>query len=149
MKPRKSTPGKHYPPHWSLISQDVKDQAGWRCVRCDHPHDIGAGYMLTVHHLDLNPQNCAWWNIPALCQKCHLQIQHKVVMEQDWMLDHSRWFRPYVAVYYGIRAGLLQGGKLSVTTDYHDSLILVRKEFVEDWLDYLLQLGKPQLVARS
>lgn len=102
--PRKST--GEYPPNWKEIAQDVKEAANWRCVRCQHPHDVEAGYMLTVHHLDLNKSNCEWWNLAALCQKCHLQIQHKVVMERDWMFEHSEWFKPYVAGYYAQRHGL-------------------------------------------
>jgi hypothetical protein len=137
--PRKSTPGSYYPPNWAQISQAVKDAAGWKCVRCGREHDTLAGYMLTVHHLDLDPSNCAWWNCPALCQRCHLVIQAKVIMERGWMFDHSGWFKPYAAAYYGVRAG-----RLPATTNYFDSLILVRRAFVETWLDYLLSLGKPQ-----
>jgi hypothetical protein len=84
----------------------VKAAAGWCCVRCGHPHDPAKGYCLTVHHLDLDPQNNEWWNLPALCQKCHLQIQAKVVMEQPWMFEHSEWFKPYAAGYYAKQRGL-------------------------------------------
>ena len=139
--PRKSTPGSQYPPNWDEIAQAVKDEAHWQCVRCGHFHDPLIGRMLGVHHLDMNPANCAWHNIPALCQVCHLVIQHKVVMEQDWMFDHSVWFKPYAAAYYGVRAGLLPD-----TDNYFDSLLLVRREFVIAHLDYLLSLGLPQLV---
>jgi hypothetical protein len=89
-----------YPPDWDEIARATKDEADWNCIRCGHAHDPKAGYTLTVHHLDLNPANCAWWNIPALCQRCHLRIQNKVVMERRWMFEHSEWFRPYVAGYY-------------------------------------------------
>lgn len=132
--PRKST--GNYPPNWNEIAQAVKDAAGWKCVRCGHIHDIPAGFMLTVHHLDLNPANCAWWNIPALCQKCHLTVQAKVVMERFWMFDHSEWFKPYVAAYYGVRAG-----RLNATQDYFESLTLVPREMVVMNLSGLLQLG--------
>lgn len=101
---RKSTGS--YPPDWKEIARRVKDECGWKCVRCGHPHDVPAGYMLGVHHLDLDPSNCAWWNIPPLCQRCHLQIQHKVVMERQWYLPHSEWFKPYVAGYYAKIHGL-------------------------------------------
>lgn len=104
MPPRRSTGS--YPDDWTAIAQAVKDAAGWRCVRCDHPHEPAAGYTLTVHHLDLNPANCAWWNLPPLCQRCHLHIQGKVVMERVWMFEHTPWFRPYVAGYYAHRHGL-------------------------------------------
>ena len=89
-----------YPPDWAEISTRVKEEAGWTCVRCGHEHDPASGHCLTTHHLDMNPANCAWHNLAALCQRCHLQIQAKVVMEQVWMFDHSDWFRPYVAGYY-------------------------------------------------
>lgn len=56
--------------------------------------------ILTVHHLDGDKANCRWWNLAALCQRCHLEIQGKVVMERVYPLPHSEWFRPYVAGYY-------------------------------------------------
>jgi hypothetical protein len=102
--PRKST--GQYPPDWDQIAEATKAAAGWKCVRCGHPHDPANGYTLTVHHLDMNPANCAWWNIPALCQRCHLRIQSRVVMERQWMFQHSEWFNPYVAGYYANLRGL-------------------------------------------
>jgi 5-methylcytosine-specific restriction endonuclease McrA len=101
--PRRSTGS--YPPDWKEIAERVKTAAGWKCVRCGAPHDPAAGYCLTVHHLDLNPANCRWWNLPALCQRCHLKIQIKVVLERPWLFEHSEWFRPYVYGYYAFRAG--------------------------------------------
>lgn len=56
--------------------------------------------VLTVHHLDGNKGNCRWWNLAALCQRCHLTIQGKVQMARVWPWEHSPWFRPYVAGYY-------------------------------------------------
>ena len=132
--PRKST--GEYPPNWTEIATAVKDAAGWKCVRCGHVHDIPAGYMLTVHHLDLNRANCAWWNIPPLCQKCHLQIQHKVVIERFWMFEHSAWFRPYVAAYYAVQSGHLPG-----TQDYYKSLQLVPRDVILADLNRFLQMG--------
>lgn len=101
---RKST--GEYPSNWTEIALQVKQEAGWRCVRCKHPNDRETGHVLTVHHLDIDPSNCAWWNTPALCQKCHLSIQGRVVMERVWMLPHSDWFKPYVAGYYAHKLGL-------------------------------------------
>ena len=102
--PRKST--GEYPQDWKEIALKTKEDAGWKCVRCGHPHSVEDGYVLTVHHLDLNPANCEWWNLVALCQRCHLTIQSKVVMERQWMFEHSSWFKPYVAGYYANRLGL-------------------------------------------
>lgn len=94
-----------YPPDWPDIARQVKEDAGWRCVRCGHDHEPKAGYCLTVQHLTNNKSQCQWWNLPALCQRCHLHIQSKVVMYRPWFLDHSAWFKPYVAGYYAFVHG--------------------------------------------
>lgn len=95
-----------YPDDWKALATEAKTAAGWVCVRCKHPHDPKAGYTLTTHHLDGQKNNCEWWNLAALCQRCHLHIQAKVVMQRVWMFDHSTWFKPYVAGYYAFHAGL-------------------------------------------
>ncbi len=95
-----------YPSNWQEIAQAVKDEAGWCCVRCGHPHEPKTGYTLTVHHLTGNKAQSAWWNLAALCQRCHLRIQAKVVMQRAWYLPHSAWFLPYVAGYYASVHGL-------------------------------------------
>lgn len=54
----------------------------------------------TVHHLNGDKSNCLWWNLLALCQRCHLTIQARVNPQQPYMLEHSDWFKPYVAAFY-------------------------------------------------
>lgn len=122
---RKST--GDYPDNWAEIARQVKEDAGWRCVRCGHPHEPETGHCLTVHHLDLDPSNCRWWNIPALCQRCHLAIQAKVIMERSWLLEHSDWFKPYVAGYYAWTVFGLETTRAQV----------------EAKLQYLLDAGQP------
>lgn len=78
----------------------LKEKLGWRCERCDHPHDVEAGYTLTVHHLDGDKSNDADWNLAGLCQRCHLQVQGKVFMPQFYMFEHSDWFKPHLEGYY-------------------------------------------------
>ena len=95
-----------YPSDWKDIATQTKVAAGWRCVRCGHEHDPKAGYCLTVHHLTIDPANWRWWNLAALCQRCHLTIQARVVMERMWYLPHSEWFKPYAAGYYAHIHGL-------------------------------------------
>ncbi len=56
--------------------------------------------ILTVHHLDGDKGNCRWFNLVALCQRCHLEIQGRVRMDRRWLKPHSEWFKPYVAGYY-------------------------------------------------
>jgi len=59
--------------------------------------------ILTVHHLNGDKADLRWWNLAALCQRCHLEIQGRVVMDRVWPHEHSPWFRPYVAGYYASR----------------------------------------------
>jgi hypothetical protein len=56
--------------------------------------------ILTVHHLTMDKTDLRWWNLAALCQRCHLQIQGKVQMARVWPHEHSEWFRPYAAGWY-------------------------------------------------
>lgn len=56
--------------------------------------------VLTVHHLDGDKANLSWWNLASLCQRCHLEIQAKVVMERVYPHEHSEWFKPHAAGYY-------------------------------------------------
>lgn len=64
-------------------------------------NDVRAQWrVLTVHHLDGDKANDAWWNTLALCQRCHLQVQTTVDPRIPWFLEHSEWFKPYVAGFY-------------------------------------------------
>jgi hypothetical protein len=56
--------------------------------------------ILTVHHLDGDKANCRWWNLAALCQRCHLTIQGRVQLHRVWPWEHSDWFKPYAAGWY-------------------------------------------------
>lgn len=89
-----------YPQNWKEIARQVKDAAGWKCIRCGHDHDPASGHTLTVHHFNGDKGNCAWWNLLPLCQRCHLSIQGRVNPEQPYMFDHSDWLKPYVAGFY-------------------------------------------------
>lgn len=99
-----------------LVREGAEIEAQWR--------------ILTVHHLNGNKADCRWWNLTALCQRCHLLIQGKVRMERRWLHEHSEWFKPYVAGYY---AATLLGEELT------------RSE-VEARLDELLGLEERQMV---
>lgn len=105
-----------------------KGQGEWSCCdeRCRHggetrwvdgamppgglPHGefpepvVEARYrILTVHHLDEDKANCRWWNLVALCQRCHLRMQHGVVMGTPYHYEHSEWFKPYAAAFYAFK----------------------------------------------
>ncbi len=65
---------------------------------------VEAAYrILTVHHLNEVKSDLRWWNLAALCQRCHLTIQRKVTMENPWPWEHSAWFRPHAAAWYALR----------------------------------------------
>jgi 5-methylcytosine-specific restriction endonuclease McrA len=116
-----------YPPDWPAIAARVKVDAGWCCIRCKHPNDRDTGHVLTVHHLDGDKANVRWWNLLALCQKCHLQIQAKLNPDQAYLWEHTAWFKPYVACYYAFK---------------HAGLELTREE-AERALEHWLLLGQP------
>lgn len=78
--------------------------------QCTHPGPkrINGGIVeakariLTVHHLDEVKLNCRWWNLAALCQRCHLTIQGRVKLHRPYFLEHSEWFKPHVAGFYAL-----------------------------------------------
>lgn len=78
--------------------REARERAGNKCIRCGSPSVPGK--ILTTHHFDGNKANDAWWNLLALCQVCHLQVQSKVDPETPWFLEHSDWLKPYVAGFY-------------------------------------------------
>lgn len=92
-----------YPDSWPEIAEQIKKEAGYKCERCKHPNDIKSGHVLTVHHLDGNKANCERWNLAALCQRCHLHIQAKMIFEQMFMFGHSKWFKPHYKGYLNAR----------------------------------------------
>lgn len=130
-----STDEQVYPDNWDEIATAVKESANWKCVRCGHPHDPGNGYTLTVHHLIPAKQmrEIFHWSLVPICQRCHLSIQGRVVLERPWMLEHTAWFKPYVAGYY---AHALLGEDLD------------RAE-VEARMDELLAAGQPWLYGEA
>ena len=91
-----------YPDNWDEIANAIKDRHGRKCERCGHAHEVETGYVLTVHHLDGNKENCSDWNLAALCQRCHLRIQGRVKMDQgffDALMPVSEWFKPHLEGY--------------------------------------------------
>lgn len=117
----------NYPPGWPEFARQVKTDAGWCCVRCHHPNDRASGHVLTVHHLTMNRAEPFehWWAFAALCQRCHLQVQHKVDLARPWVMQpHSEWFREYAAGWYA----------------WHYLGLTLTREEVRDRLEELLSL---------
>ena len=78
-----------YPKAWAKISKAIRhERAGNRCEcygECGHdhggrctaingePHPVtGSKVVLTVAHLDHQPENVCASNLRAMCQRCHL-----------------------------------------------------------------------------
>jgi 5-methylcytosine-specific restriction endonuclease McrA len=93
------THGK-YPPDWKERADHCKAEAGWCCIRCKHPNDHSTHHVLTVHHFTGAKDENSWWNLIALCQKCHLKVQARVNPDIPYFLEHSAWAKPYVAGFY-------------------------------------------------
>lgn len=96
--------------------------------RCSHPTDEKLR-VLTVHHLDGDKANSAWWNLLALCQVCHLTIQAKVIPGRPYLWEHKPWFKVYAAGFYAW---------------WFAGLLPTRAE-VEADLDRFLAIGQPWL----
>ena len=71
-----------YPANWREISAGVRAEAGNRCegspaypdCRAENgePHPVtGSKVVLTVAHLDHQPENIERANLRAWCQRCH------------------------------------------------------------------------------
>lgn len=97
-------------------------------AQCSHPKD-GKLRQLTVHHLDGDKSNCRWWNLLALCQKCHLEIQARVIPERPFLWEHSHWFKPYAAGFYAYWHGKMEPSREVTMLD----------------LDLWLAMGQPWL----
>lgn len=115
-----------YPVDWPAIARKVKDDAAWKCVRCGEEHSRKGWRILTVHHLDGDPSNCRWWNLVALCQRCHLSIQGRVIMNQVWLAEHSPWFKPYAAGFYAWKYLGKELSRTEVMENLEDLLALER-----------------------
>ncbi len=89
--PAQTLTAKGYPTNWPEIAATVKTWAGWQCEHCAHPHDFAAGRCLTVHHLNGDKTNCAFENLLACCQRCHLHLQARYVPGQTWLFGAPGW----------------------------------------------------------
>ena len=87
-----------YNPDRKQKRKEARERVGNKCIRCHSPSVPGK--ILTVHHFNGDKANDSWWNLLALCQVCHLQVQAKVDPETPYFLEHADWLKPYVAGFY-------------------------------------------------
>jgi hypothetical protein len=80
---------------------EERDADRFAMVGLLHNGEVEAAWrILTVHHLNGRKYDLRWWNLAALCQRCHLVIQRKVQMERIYPLEHSGWFKIHAAGWY-------------------------------------------------
>lgn len=71
-----------YTRDWERIARDTKVAVNWRCELCGVAHGP-VPKVLTVHHINYDPQNNNPANLAALCQRCHLSVQGWIVQPAD------------------------------------------------------------------
>ena len=71
----------------------------WRCELCGVKNGIRPD-VLTVHHLDSNKWNLLPWNLAALCQRCHREVQWTIDFYQANLTGaYPGWLRTHVEAY--------------------------------------------------
>ena len=86
-----------YPPCWSRVSRWVRGRACWRCELCGVKNGPPPN-LLTVHHLDGNKWNLLPWNLAALCQSCHREVEWTLDFCQSTLTDiYPEWLRQHVS----------------------------------------------------
>ena len=87
-----------YPKNWKEIRAAILKRAGNHCEFCGVPNHVlrrnGQGkevkIVLTIAHLDHQPENCDPENLRALCQKCHNQYDAKHRAETRRMTKNGK-----------------------------------------------------------
>ena len=88
-----------YPADWKEISKSVREAAGNCCegsplypdcrTENGQPHPVtGSIVVLTVAHLDHQPENCERDNLKAWCQRCH--NAYDAPMRREGILQRRR-----------------------------------------------------------
>lgn len=87
-----------YPPDWPQISRRIRqERAQGKCevegcgAENGQPHPItGSKVVLTVAHLDHQPENCSDDNLRAMCQRCHLRYDAEHHRRTAWNTRRAR-----------------------------------------------------------
>ena len=80
---------KRYPKNWVELRQAILERAGHACegtpqypdcrAKNYEPHPVtGSRVVLTIGHIDQQPENNSPGNLKAWCQRCHLAF------DRDW-----------------------------------------------------------------
>lgn len=96
---------KEYHPKWKLISRLIrftraKNQCEWCGAINSQPHPITRSkVVLTVAHIDRNKDNNRFWNLAALCQRCHLK--HDVCQHVNNRKYGKHWKKHQINIFTG------------------------------------------------
>lgn len=97
MSPIRAEERARYPKNWKAVSLAIRERAGGRCEcegecglhrtnpgprRCRERNGQPATFakgrvVLTVAHLNHQPEDCRDENLKAYCQRCHLRYDHE------------------------------------------------------------------------
>lgn len=144
-----------YHPKWRLISKLIRvNRAQNKCEWCGadnyKPHPItGSKVVLTVAHIDRDKTNNRFYNLAALCQKCHLGHDIKQhIANRKYGRDHKG--KHQTEIPYGITVSALISHDNAVVQAHlamHEAktpVILIDKgiDNVKGLEEQILELGK-------
>ena len=66
-----------YPKNWHDIALQKKLEKNYTCEVCKKKATYKTAYLIQVHHIDGNKQNCNSWNLQVLCDRCHTAAERK------------------------------------------------------------------------
>lgn len=80
---------KFYKTEWKIITKKKKTETNYKCQKCGKEHNTeNTKNILTVHHIDSNPQNNTPENLIALCTVCHMREQGKLWRIEKYNLKY-------------------------------------------------------------
>lgn len=81
----------NYTKDWQDVADYIKHLAHWKCENCGQKDSDENGCRLTVHHIDMDKSNNSYLNLVALCQRCHLSIQARFTINQQYLFSPPAW----------------------------------------------------------
>jgi len=86
---------------WSYVGKDEDCNSPQQLWKLAPAAEVEAAWrILTVHHLNGRKHDLRWWNLIAVCQRCHLWLQRRVIMERVYPFEHDDYFKPHAAGWY-------------------------------------------------
>ena len=81
----RSAPLNNYTQNWDRVSQRCREQAGWKCLKCqDYLGEDSKKRFLHVHHINGLKYNNSDDNLQVLCIMCHADIDDQLKHSPDY-----------------------------------------------------------------